>query len=373
MAHDVSRRRFTLTASAALAAAAVGGPLAMARGRTDRRVVCYTSADSVYARVVFAAFTRATGIRVDAVMDTEATKTTGLVQRLLNERDAADLRTRCDVWWSSEPFGTIRLARAGVLDETAAPRAEEHMKPHGGWPAHLRAPDRTWYGFGTRARVFVYNTKFVEATDAPRTPGALLRPAFKGRVAVARPQFGTTRGHFAALVQQFGTEAFERWLAALKAHGARFVDGNAAVVAAVARGECRVGLTDTDDVFAGQREKWPVELSWERKDPRGPRPGDPDVPAEADLPGMGSMLIPSTVALTRGGANRAEAVELVEFLLSPQAQRTLAETDSRNMPVDPALREEFKAFAAPEPAQVDLHAVAERMDEAMAVCSRVLG
>ena len=87
---------------------------------------------------------------------------------------------------------------------------------------------------------------------------------------------------------------------------------------------------------------------------------------------MGSLLIPNTVALAKAGANRAEAAELVEFLLSPDAQRTLAETDSRNMPVDPSLREEFKAFGAPEAAEPDLHAVADKVDEAMAICSRVL-
>ncbi|MBX3404234.1 MAG: extracellular solute-binding protein [Phycisphaeraceae bacterium] len=370
MTVPLSRRRFTLAAAAGFAAASIPGARLLARGPGDRRVVCYTSADSVYARVVFAAFTKATGIRVDAVMDTEATKTTGLMQRLLTEHEAAAGRTRCDVWWSSEPFGTIRLSRAGVLAETAAPRAEEHMKPHGGWPAHLRAPDRTWYGFGSRARVFVYNTRFVEAGDAPRTLGGLLRPEFKGRIAIARPQFGTTRGHFAAVVHRFGAEAFERWLTALKANGVRVLDGNASVVAAVARGECRVGLTDTDDVFAGQRERWPVELAWERKDTRN---SDAEAPGSADLPGMGSLLIPNTVALAKGGANRAEAAELVEYLLSPDAQRALAETDSRNMPVDPALREEFKAFAAPETAEPDLHAVADRVDEAMAICMRVLG
>lgn len=369
----VSRRRFTMATAAGLAAASIPGARLLARERGDRRVVCYTSADSVYARVLFAAFTKATGIRVDAVMDTEATKTTGLVQRLLNEHGAPTARTRCDVWWSSEPFGTIRLARAGVLDQTAAPRAEEHMKPHGGWPAHLRAPDRTWYGFGSRARVFVYNTRFVTPDQSPRTLGGLLAPEFKGRVAIARPQFGTTRGHFAAVVHRFGAPAFERWLTALKANGVRVLDGNAAVVAAVARGECRVGLTDTDDVFAGQREKWPVELAWERKDAQTTRTDGADDSNAPDLPGMGPLLIPNTVALVKGGPNRAEAVEFVEYLLSPEAQRALAETDSRNMPVDPSLREEFKAFAAPESAEIDLHAVADKVDEAMAVCTRVLG
>ena len=369
----LSRRQFTLTA-AGLAAGVIPGAGLLARAaQPARRVVCYTSADSVYAKVLFAEFTKATGIEVDAVFDTEATKTTGLVQRLLNEKDAAAGAARADVWWSSEPFGTIKLARAGVLDETIAPRADEHMTPHKGWPASLRATDKTWYGFGTRGRVIVYNTNFVVREEAPRRPGHLLRPAFKDRVAIARPQFGTTRGHFGALVHSFGEESFEKWLTALKAHGVRVLDGNAAVVAAVARGECRVGLTDTDDVYAGQREKWPVDISWEEFSRPGVQQGEPEIPAGADLPGMGSMLIPNTVAFVKGGANRSAALELVEYLLSPAAQRSLARSDSHNMPVDPDVRKEFARYAITNAAQLDLYAVAEKIDAAMTICSRVLG
>lgn len=370
----ISRRHFALASAAGFAAAAIPGSNLLARARDDKRVVCYTSADSVYAKVLLAEFTKATGIAVDAVFDTEATKTTGLVQRLLTEHSNPEARGgRADVWWCSEPFGTIKLARAGVLDEVTAPRAEEHMKPHGGWPVNLRAADKTWYGFGSRARVIVYNTRFVKEPDAPRTLGQLLRPEFKGRIAIAKPAFGTTRGHFGALVSLFGEERFEKWLVALKANGVRVMDGNATVVAAVARGECRVGLTDTDDVYAGQREGWPVALSWEEDTSRSPLPREADGSTDADLPGMGSMLIPSTVSLVKGRRNPGPAMELVEFLLSPAAQRSLAQTDSRNTPVDPAVRREFARYDIQNPAELDLFAVADRIDAAMAICSRVLG
>lgn len=371
MSH-LSRRQFT-RAAAGLAISAVPAARTLARAvQAGGRVVCYTSADSVYAKVLFAEFARATGIEVDAVFDTEATKTTGLVQRLLTEH-SNPAASRADVWWSSEPFGTIKLARAGVLDEVTAPRAETHMKPHGGWPTNLRAADKSWYGFGSRARVIVYNTRFVKEADAPHTLGHLLRPEFKGRVAIAKPQFGTTRGHFGALVSLFGEERFEKWLVAMKANGVRVMDGNATVVAAVARGECRVGLTDTDDVYAGQREGWPVAISWDEDTGRSPMPREPDGSTDADLPGMGSMLIPNTVALVKGRKNPAAAQELVEYLLSPAAQRSLAQTDSRNTPVDPEVRKEFSQYDIQNPAELDLSAVADKIDAAMAICSRVLG
>ena len=65
---------------------------------SDEEVVIYVSADETIARPILDAFEASTGVRVRPVFDTEATKTTGLVSRLLTERD----RPRADLFWSSE-------------------------------------------------------------------------------------------------------------------------------------------------------------------------------------------------------------------------------------------------------------------------------
>lgn len=318
----------------------------------------YCSADSVYAEPIIAEFARRTGVRVDPVFDTEATKTTGLVNRLLSEKD----RPRCDVWWSSEPFGTIRLARAGVLTAYTSAAAEASMAQAtpAGWPERLRAGDRTWYGFGSRARVIVYNTRAIPSAQPPRTLQDLCDGALKGRIGIARPQFGTTRGHMAAIVAARGGSALEKWLTAAKANSLRLYDGNASVVRAVGTGEIHAGLTDTDDVFAGQREGWPVELVYEA-------PGEQAV---------GTLVLPNTVALVRAGpAGTAAAGALADFLLSTDVQRMLAQSESHNMPVDPALVREFARFGpgADKLAPVELPAVADSVDAAMEICGRVLG
>ena len=56
-------------------------------------------------REIVVAFVDETGIEVRLVGDNEAVKTTGLMQRIIAERG----RPGADVWWSSEPFATIRL------------------------------------------------------------------------------------------------------------------------------------------------------------------------------------------------------------------------------------------------------------------------
>lgn len=366
---DLTRRELVALGLSVAAAVGAGGLSACSRrdpngnagGSKAKELVVYCSADSVYAEPIFAAFTKETGIAVKPVFDTEATKTTGLVNRVLTEHAG---KARADVWWSSEPFGTIRLARAGVLAPYTSAAAEEAMKPHGGWPKHLRGKDDLWYGFGSRARVFVYNTKLLKDEDAPRTLAGLADTKLKGRVGIARPQFGTTRGHMAAVYAAAGEGGLRGWLETLKANQIRLLDGNASVVRAVGTGEIHAGWTDTDDVIAGKREGWPVEMAFEE---RGATPGITD--------GFGTLLLPNTAALVRHGPNAAHAGAMVDYLLSHQAQRALALSDSANIPVDPALAKELITWApaSDQVWPVDFDRVADAVEGAMKVCNEVLG
>lgn len=358
----LTRRHFLGAASAVALAAVTGCMRGPSSASGAKRLVCYCSADSVYAQLVFDAFTKRTGVIVDPVYDTEATKTTGLVNRLLSEKD----RPRADVWWSSEPLGTIRLARAGVLEAYRSAIAEQSMAP-AGWPAAMKdraSPSGTprWYGFGARARVYVVNTAKVEDAARPTSHSDLVRSGVKGRIAIARPQFGTTRTHMAAILAIHGPQALERWLSALKALDVRVLDGNAAVARAVGEGSCHVGLTDSDDVFAGQAQRWPIDLSFDRAQPQISAP---------DL--NGSLLIPNTVALVRNGPNAPAAGVLVDHILSAESQRILATSESKNIPIDPALHAEFASWAPKDVLNIDFERVADAVEEAMAICTHVLG
>lgn len=353
--------------------------------QATRSIVVYCSADSDLARPVFEAFTKQTGVAVNPVFDTEATKTTGLVSRLLLEKG----RARADACWFSEPFGAIRLARAGVLEDSSCVAAERAMEGKGGWPRVLRdqqwkepgagsAAGPRWYGFGSRARVVGYNTKAVAREDAPTAYGMFLREEFEGRVGMARPQFGTTRGHMAILADTLGRGALGDLLVAMKNNGLRVYDGNGAVARAIGNGEIHVGLVDSDDVFAGQREGWPIGMAFIRC----PNPMAKRVTRENPQWGelqrvakTGTILLPNTVSRVRGGQNLKDAGGFVEFLLSPAMQRVLAAGEARNVPVDPELRAELSTWLPPGDDLVDIDFVeaAEAMDGAMGVCERVFG
>ncbi|MCA9287887.1 MAG: extracellular solute-binding protein [Phycisphaerales bacterium] len=373
-----SRARGSLTRRDALRIAS-GGAAALALGACSRRddsprVVLYSSVDDVYLREIAAAYERDSGVRVDVVGDTEATKSTGLAERVIAER----ARPRADVWWSSEPFFTIRLAREGLLEPGAA-RAALGGGVADRWPSGMMGADGSWVGFAARARVIVYRaSRFGDGGDrfgaVPRTLGALADPAFRGRVAMARPEFGTTRGHLAALIELEGAAAVEAWLRAMKANALRVYPGNSSVVRAVAQGEADLGLTDTDDVWAGQRNGWDVAAAFEEAEPAGlPSGPTPGSGPDAGLRSRGPLVLPNTAGLVRAGPNPEHGRRLLAWILAGHAERLLAASESRNYPVHPDVADVGIEPALPATAwRPDLEGVADHLDEAASLAARVI-
>lgn len=326
----------------------------------EQRVTLYSSVDDHVLREVVAAYEQAAGARVLVVADTEATKTTGLVQRLIAEK----ARPRADVWWSSEPFGTIRLARESILAPGApAPPLHPASSRLAG---SLSAPDASWHAMSLRARVLAARRGAFDGAPPPTRLRDLARAGL--RVGMARAQFGTTRGHMTLLASLAGVETLERWLVAMRDAGLRLYNGNSSVVRAVAEGEIDIGLTDTDDVWAARRNNWPVDPFFESPD----TPETP--PGENELPSPGPMLIPCTVAIVAGGPAGTDAArDLASFLLSPRCERILAFSDSHNVPVRDLMPAELGAFAIPGGYMPDLLRASGFEDPAMAAWLRVFG
>jgi iron(III) transport system substrate-binding protein len=277
-------------------------------------VVVYASVDEIYARAIFEAFTRETGVRVLPLFDTEEAKALGLANRVAAEKG----RRGADVFWSGEALRTARLASLDLL-EPYRPSTASAVGPE--W----RDAEGRWTGFGARARVIVYAPARVAAP--PRSIRELAKPEWRNRVAMANPLFGTTAAHVAALGRSLGEERTLELLKALKANGTRFVGGNSHVRDLVARGERDVGLTDSDDVWVGKDRGDAIEML---------------VPDDG-------LLIPNTAALVRNAPNPAEARRFLDFLLRPETESLLAKGRSRQMPVrgelPPVLRADWTSIA----------------------------
>ncbi|MCL4199433.1 MAG: extracellular solute-binding protein [Phycisphaerales bacterium] len=276
-----------------------------AASKSGGRVVVYTSVDRIFAEPVLQAAGKELGMEVVGVYDTEETKSTGLVNRLIARKDNPD----GDLFWSGDPMRAALLKSAGV---TAAytPKGAEAI------PAAFKDPEAHWTGFSARLRVLLVNTSLVEPGEEPRSILELTEPQWKDRVAIANPLFGTTSFHVAALFEALGDDRARAWLAGLRANGVRVVSSNGEVKRQVAAGTVAAGLTDSDDALEAIKDGQPVRIAetWKAS------PADP-----ASL-GGGELVIPNTVSLIRGSPNPEGAKRVADFLLSPPALRMLAES-----------------------------------------------
>jgi len=119
-------------------------------------VVVYTSVDRHYSEVVFNEFEERTGIKVLPVYDTEASKTTGLVNRLVEEND----HPVADVFWNGEFSQTILLKEKGVL----APYFSDNAMSI---PNNYKDENGYWTSFGGRGRCIIINTELMKEKDYP--------------------------------------------------------------------------------------------------------------------------------------------------------------------------------------------------------------
>ncbi len=336
-------RGLVIVLTAAMAVAVGCDGRGGADGNSPREVVLYCSVDPEFARSILKTFEQQTGVRVKVRFDEEATKTTGLVQRLRAEAD----HPAADVFWSSECFQTIALADEGLLAPYRGQAATN-------WPAQFADPNGLWHGFGLRMRVIAWDTRRVKSSEAPRKIEDLLDVKWKDRIVMARPEFGTTRGDVSSWFAHYGTDGARAILRGLAANGVRLVQGNSTAVRMVARGEADVCFTDTDDVYVAQRNGWPIAM------------------APLDQDGEGALAIPNTVAMVKGGGNPGAASELVEFLLSESVERLLAESESHNIPIRPSVATEFATYAIGKPLAIDYREIASQQQAALAAVKEIM-
>jgi iron(III) transport system substrate-binding protein len=304
------------------------------------------STDRVFSEPVLREYQKRTGVRVDAVYDTEETKSTGLANRLIAER----ARPQADVFWSNEPVRTLVLKSHDVLASYRSPSAE-------GIPAALIDPGGYWTGFSARMRVIAYNTKSVKAADAPDSIFDLADPKWKGQVAIADPRFGSTSFHVAALYAIAGDEKMDAFFRRLKANAVRVVDGNSVVRDLVARGEIKVGLTDTDDVNVAIEDGQPVELVLPDRD------------------GLGVPVMPNMVSLIANAPHPQEARQLIDYLLSTDVERQLAQSDAVQIPLHAGVPgpKNLPAIDSFKPMTLDYWKAAERVEDVTNRLATILG
>jgi len=312
----------------------------------DRTVTVYVSTDRVFSEPVLREYERRSGVKVNAVYDTEETKSTGLANRLIAEKP----RPQADVFWSNEPVRTLVLKSLDVLAPYHSPSAD-------GIPAALVDPDGYWTGFSARIRVIAYNTKLVKPEEAPQSVFDLADPQWRGQVAIADPRFGSTSFHVAALYALAGDEKMDEFFRRLKANGVRVVDGNSVVRDLVARGEVKVGLTDTDDVNVAIEDGQPIGM------------------VLPDKEGLGVPVMPNMVSLITNAPHPEEGRKLIDYLLSKDVERGLALSEAVQIPLHAGVPgpKNIPAIETFKPMTLDYAKAASRVEDVTSRLATILG
>lgn len=260
-------------------------------------LVVYTSVDQNVSELIFDDFEKETGIIVKPVYDIEASKTTGLVNRLIAEKK----NPQADVFWSSEIIMTLRLEEEGILQ----PYISENSLTI---PDSYKDNEGYWTGFGGRARVMIINTDIMDSGVYPDSVHDLTDKKYSSyKKAIAYPMFGTAMTHMFVMNQKWGEEETIDYFSSAIENNTLVVDGNSVVRDLVASGEVAFGITDTDDAYGALKNGSPVEVIY------------------LDQDGQGTLLIPNTTGLINDCINTNEGQLFIDYLLNPKTVDKLVE------------------------------------------------
>lgn len=263
----------------------------------DKEVVVYTSVDQHIAEEILKDFEEETGIKVLPVYDIEASKTTGLANRLISEKD----NPQGDVFWSSEIIMTLKLKEEGVFQPYISEKSSNIPKSY-------KDENGYWTGFGGRARVMIVNKDIFKNGGYPSSVHDLTNEKYKDyKKAVAYPMFGTTLTHIFVMSQNWGLDEAVQYFVDAQENNTLIVDGNSVVRDLVASGEVAFGITDTDDAIAAVNDGKPVEVIY------------------LDQDSIGTLVIPNTVGLINGCSNPEEGKIFMDFILKKETENKLIE------------------------------------------------
>jgi iron(III) transport system substrate-binding protein len=277
-------------------------------GEGASSITVYSGREQELIEPLFDAFTAETGIEVNARYEGSA----DLALLIQTEGD----NSPADVFISQSPGALGLLAgenRLTTLDSSLTGLVDDGYA----------ASDDTWVGITGRVRVIVYNSELVDPSELPASVLDLTDPKYAGQVGVA-PDNGSFQDFVTAMRSELGDDATREWLEGMAANNSPNYPKNSAIVEAVGRGEIPLGLVNH---YYNLRA---LEAD----------PSLPSVNHFLDTNDLGSLVIVTGGAVLQSSDAKAEAEQLLAFLLGAEAQATFA-AETQEYPLLPGV-------AAPE-------------------------
>ena len=265
----------------------------------DGVVNIYSYRQPALVEPLFKAFTAKTGIEVKMVFAEK-----GLIERMEQEGSLSPV----DVLMTADITRLVEAADKGLAQPIDSTVAKERI------PAALRSPKDEWYSLTMRARV-VYASKDRVAQDA-FSYEELADPKWKGKVCTRPGDHPYNLGLFAYVIAKKGEAEGRKYVEGLKANLAtKPLANDRAVAKSILAGECDVGLANS--YYMGlmtTNEKEPEQKEW-AKAVKLIYPS-----SEA----MGTHVNVSGMLVAKNAPNKDNAVKLLEFLVSDDAQSIYA-------------------------------------------------
>ncbi|MEA3291103.1 MAG: Fe(3+) ABC transporter substrate-binding protein [Pseudomonadota bacterium] len=291
--------RFTGLVLAAAIVTTVQPLAAIAEGEVN----LYSARKEALIKPLLDRFSEETGIEVNLV--------TGKADALLKRLQSEGVNSPADLLITTDAGRLHRAKAAGVTQAVSTPVLEKAV------PESFRDPDEHWYGLSLRARPIMYVKGKVDPLELS-TYEDLASPKWKGRICIRSSSNIYNQSLVASLVAAEGENQTEAWAAGLVGNFAQPPKGgDRDQIKAAAAGVCDIAVANTyylagmlnskDESQRAAAEK--MTVFWPNQS------------------GRGAHVNVSGAAVTKSAKNRDNALKLMEFLVSAEAQQWYAETN----------------------------------------------
>jgi len=242
-------------------------------------------------------FTAKTGIKVNIISG----KDKALQKRITEEGKAS----KADLYITADAGRLGAFSAKGMFQNSMSPAIKAAV------PSNFRTSK--WTGIAKRARIMYYSPERVSASELNgMTYEGLADPKWKGRVVIRQSNNIYNQSLVASLVKNNGKKATAEWSKGIVANMARDSKGNdRAQILAVAAGEADLAVANTYYLA--------LMLSG-KKGPEQQEAAKKVLPFFPNQEGRGTHMNISGGGVLKNAPNKANAIKLLEFLLTKEAQ-----------------------------------------------------
>ncbi|MBB2974408.1 Fe(3+) ABC transporter substrate-binding protein [Mesorhizobium sp. RMAD-H1] len=297
--------------------ALLGSVMALAcSGASAAEVNIYTTREPGLIKPLLEAFTAKTDVKVNTVFLKD-----GLPERVASEGESSP----ADILMTVDFGNLIDLTEKGLTQPVESQVLDAAV------PANLRDADNNWFALSMRARV-LYAAKDLDLSAFNYED--LADPKWKGKVCIRSGQHPYNTALFADYIAHHGVEATEKWLAGVKDNLARKAGGGDRDVAKdILGGICDIGIANSYYVGLMRSGKGGEDQkAW----------GDAIKVILPTFKDGGTQVNISGAAVAKHAPNKEQAVQLLEYLVSDEAQKLYAEANfeypvKAGAPIDPII------------------------------------